>query len=80
MTRGVPTGGTAYTVELAQKHGRPHLVLDLDRTNPPAAARTVRTWLDEQRVATLNVAGPRASKHRTMAADVRRLLVDALSE
>jgi len=79
VTRGAPTGGTAYTVELARKHGRPHLVVDLDRTNEAAAARTVRDWLAETGIATLNVAGPRASKHRSMAEDVRRLLVAALS-
>ena len=78
VTRGTPTGGTAYTVELTRKHRRPHLVIDLDATDMNGAARTVKEWLAESGVATLNVAGPRASKHPTMADDVRRLLITAL--
>lgn len=80
VTRGTPTGGTAYTVELAKRHARPYLVVDLERTNASAAARAVRDWLAETGIATLNVAGPRASKSRTMAEDVRALLVAALGD
>ena len=59
LTAGDPTGGTSYTIECAQRHGRPHLVLDLD-ADPDAA--WVRSWIDRERIEVLNIAGPRESK------------------
>lgn len=58
LTRGAPQGGTALTLEIARRLGRPALVLDL------AAARnagTVRDWLAREGIRVLNVAGPRES-------------------
>lgn len=57
---GLPRDGTALTVRLAARHGRPCLVVDLD--DPPPAAEVV-AWLRRSRVRTLNVAGPRESTH-----------------
>lgn len=57
---GSPTGGTAFTCELARRHGRPLLVLDLD-TRPPA--RQARQWIVDNAIGVLNVAGPRESIH-----------------
>jgi hypothetical protein len=51
--------GTALTLRLALRYRRPHLVVDLDRSD---AASRVRAWLagaDDD--LTLNVAGPRES-------------------
>ena len=59
LTRGVPTEGTAYTIEVARKLGKPCLVLDL--TEAPGES-TVKAWADEHKVRLLNVAGPRESK------------------
>ena len=59
LTRGQPTGGTAQTVEVAARLGKPCLVLDLD-AHPGAGA--VRAWAKEQAVKVLNIAGPRESK------------------
>jgi len=54
-------GGTAKTVAIAQKTGKPHLVIDLDGdVDSPAVA--IRSWLAEARPEVLNVAGPRESK------------------
>jgi hypothetical protein len=59
LTDGPPTGGTALTIELANRHGKPCLVLDLaDRPEPEA----VRNWAQAHDVHVLNVAGPRASE------------------
>ncbi len=59
LTRGAPTEGTAYTIEVARKLGKPCLVLDLtDAPNESA----VKDWADEHEVRVLNVAGPRESK------------------
>jgi hypothetical protein len=58
LTRGAPQGGTALTLEIARRLGRPALVLDL-----AAAwnAGTVRDWLAREGIRVLNVAGPRES-------------------
>jgi hypothetical protein len=50
--------GTSYTIAFAQKLNKPLLVVDL--AQPPDYA-FVAAWLREQRVATLNIAGPRES-------------------
>src|SRR5262245_708888 len=56
LTRGAADRGTALTVELAGRYGRPCLVLDLGEQPDP---ETVRTWAEGHGVRVLNVAGPR---------------------
>jgi hypothetical protein len=60
---------------VARDHGKPLLVVDL--AAPPPAA-TVRAWLDRHAIATLNVAGPRASSetgvYERASAYLRRVL------
>lgn len=75
LTLGEPTGGTAFTVELAQKHRKPHLVVFLDaRTN----LQSVSDWIASNQIETLNVAGPRLStqpeSYRLAAEFLRKLL------
>ena len=60
-----PAGGTALTVEVARRLGRPCRVVRLvdpataDQSADPA---TVRAWLAAEGIAALNVAGPRESE------------------
>src|SRR5271170_8055413 len=56
LTRGQPSGGTALTIELAQRLGKPHLIVDLD-ADPDAGE--VQAWIGSNKVGLLNVAGPR---------------------
>lgn len=58
LTHGVPTGGTALTVRLARRAGKPVLVADPGQ-DPPG---TVAAWLLREGIRTLNVAGPRESE------------------
>jgi len=58
LTLGAPQRGTALTVELARSLGRSWLVVDLD--DPPALV-SVRGWLRQRGIGTLNCAGPRES-------------------
>ena len=51
--------GTEFTIELAARHAKPCLVVEL--FNRPDAAM-VRRWAEEHRVRVVNVAGPRASQ------------------
>jgi len=74
VTRGAPTGGSALTAQLARRHGRPLLAVDLDATSIEDASAAVARWLERERVQTLNVAGSRASKAPGLAAAVAELV------
>ena len=76
LTRGEPSGGTAFTIATARRLRRPLLVLDLDRDPDPAL---VRRWVAEKRIAVLNVAGPRESQRPGVHAEARRFLDLALA-
>ena len=69
-------GGTALTLRLARRLGRPCLAVDLG--SDPHAARTIRDWLGRSRPRVLNVAGPRESVAPGIAARVRTILRAAL--
>jgi hypothetical protein len=63
ISRGAPTGGTDYTRKMALQHGKQLLHIDLTlHRNPFDAASLVSSWLKINKIETLNVAGPRASK------------------
>ena len=76
LTRGMPTEGTAYTIDIASKTGKPCLVLDLNGA-PDASA--VRRWAGAQDIRVLNVAGPRESKRPGIYAEASEFLRKAFS-
>lgn len=55
-------GGTLITRQFCIENGRPCLAVDAARENAAVAARRIASFVARHRVATLNVAGPRASK------------------
>ena len=59
MHRGRLRGGTALTVALARRLGKPLVSVDLEAATDAAQ---VRAWLAGQQVSVLNVAGPRESQ------------------
>jgi hypothetical protein len=59
LTRGQPTEGTALTIEVAERQGKPHLVMDLHEQPDHS---TVRAWITTHRIRVLNIAGPREEK------------------
>jgi hypothetical protein len=59
LAPGPPDGGSALTLELAERLRRPSLAVD---PRDLARIEEVREWLERQRVRTLNVAGPRESR------------------
>lgn len=75
LTRGRPSGGTALTVALARRLGRPCLVLDLAAGADP---EEVRRWIDAEGISTLNIAGPRESQHPGIQREARAFLESAL--
>ncbi len=66
-------GGTKLTYELAIKYRRPLLVVNLDR---PPPAQLVYRWLSDNRIAVLNVAGPRESQSPGIAQRTYNFLLD----
>ncbi len=71
LCRGEPAGGTRLTRWLAERQGRPCLVVDLDR---PPEWPAIRRWLQEHGVAILNIAGPRESQAPGITQQAREFL------
>ena len=59
---GDPQGGTRATIDFCIQHQKPYLVIDGSRAPVSEATSAARAFLNERRIRTLNVAGPRASE------------------
>ena len=69
------TGGTRLTIDLARRYGKPWLHLVESAAKPIAAhAAALRGLIDIHQVATLNIAGPRASQAAGIEAFVAAVL------
>jgi hypothetical protein len=60
LTIGALHGGTLLTAKLAEKNGKPHLVVDL--ASPPVPGK-IHSWIRGYEISVLNVAGPRETQH-----------------
>ena len=72
---GPLTGGSALTESLAIRHDRPCLVLDLDEITTVDAVEATEKWLYRFAIATINIAGPRASGEPRIYKAVKKLLM-----
>ena len=79
LSHGPLSGGSALTRKLAASNGKPFLHLDLSATGRKQATQKLGDWLRDQQPATLNVAGPRASKDPEIHAATREVLRAALA-
>ncbi|SPE52496.1 conserved hypothetical protein [Verrucomicrobia bacterium] len=68
------SGGARVTRQLARKHGKPCLHLSQQRHGTKKAANLLCAFLQEHRIRTLNVAGPRASKEPKLGHFVTQVL------
>src|SRR6187401_2243386 len=68
LYRGELSGGTYLTFQLCKRSARPLLLVDLARGYDAAV---IRRWLADQRIVTLNVAGPRESMSPGIATAAR---------
>ncbi len=71
LPQGKPDGGTALTLELARRMGKPVLVVDLAE---PVEMESVWDWVRGHSIGTLNVAGPRESSCPGIYAEARAWL------
>lgn len=80
FTRGKLEGGSLLTARVAQEAGKPCLHLDLERigSNLTAAVAQLRSWLADNEVRTLNVAGSRESRAHGIQVAVAKFLQLAL--
>jgi hypothetical protein len=60
---GKLTGGSKYTVKMAAKHKRPNLRIDLNELPAFQAISIIHSWIFENEIGVLNIAGPRARKN-----------------
>jgi hypothetical protein len=74
ISRGELSGGSEATREMALKHDRPWLHVDLNQSAAFRAAVLITQWIDAHRIQVLNVAGPRASKDPRIYQDTLSLL------
>ena len=74
IARGQLTGGSDYTRKMTLKHRKQLLGIDLNLTDHYDAASLIASWIKLQKVDTLNVAGPRASKDPEIYRDVVTIL------
>lgn len=62
ISHGKLTGGSAYTQRMAKKHKRPCLHIDLKKFDVLPASLEILSWLGENSIKVLNVAGPKKSR------------------
>ena len=75
---GEMEGGTAKTADFCRLHNKPLLLIDAATTSAPRASARLLTFVRKHRPRTLNVAGSRRSKCRTIYAYTRTVLDAAL--
>ena len=74
ISHGRLSEGSDYTRKMAIKHRRPWLHINLNHTPAFKAATLIRSWLNENQIEILNVAGPRASKDAKIYSAVLKLI------
>ena len=74
ISRGLPTGGTAYTIEMARKHEKPYILINPEERSEPDAPSIICSWIQKKGIEVLNVAGPRASEDSGIYRSTRNIL------
>ncbi len=77
ISRGLLSGGSEYTREMAVKHKRPWLHIDLSQMAAFQAASAINQWVLQNKIEILNVAGPRASKDPGLYQDALNIIESA---
>lgn len=77
ISRGSLTDGSEYTRKMAMKHSRLWLHLDISRRTKFHAATSIVSWIAENSIRILNVAGPRASKDSEIYLDALNIIKSA---
>ena len=78
FTHGALTGGSKLTRKQALKHGKPLLHLELSATMEGNVVQTLRTFIEENDIQVLNVAGSRGSRDPALYGKVFKIMVEAI--
>jgi len=73
-----PTGGTEQTLLFCIQERRPYLLLDAEDISPTRAIKRTLTFIDQNQIKVLNVAGPRASGEPRAYDYTRQLILGVL--
>jgi len=76
---GPLSGGTLRTFEFCRRHRKPCLLVDATTAEVEEAVEKIRRFLEDHEIATLNVAGPRASGEARAYPYTRELLESMLA-
>lgn len=79
LTLGAEDEGTRLALDEAEALGRPRLAFDLSATPDGPAARRIGDWIAEEKVRSLNVAGPRESNAPGIYVRSRAVIAAVLS-
>ena len=74
ISHGNLTGGSDYGQEMAKKHNRPCLHVDLNKTPVSIAPSKINTWIIENKIKVLNVTGSRTSEDPKIYKDTMRIV------
>lgn len=77
--KGKPSTGTKLTLDHANAIGKPCLVIDLDAVNIPTSIEMIKSWVTQEKIEILNVAGPRLSSAPIVAMMAKKILLAALN-
>jgi len=79
FTDGILGGGSALTIEFAEKYNKPFLHIDFSAVAENEAIRGVKEWLNKISPAVLNVAGSRKSTSKGIYEKVHNVLKSILN-
>lgn len=79
ISHGKLKGGSELTLRLARKHCKPYLHVDMEGMSKAYSVRLVKTWIVDNGIRVLNVAGSRASSDDKIYQATVSLLEAALS-
>ncbi|GAB6267685.1 MAG: putative molybdenum carrier protein [Smithella sp.] len=80
VSHGFLTGGSALTREFAIQHKKHWIHIDLKELPLQEAAESLSSWLKENEIKVLNVAGPKAGKDPKIYEATLRLLEKTLNK
>ncbi len=80
VSHGFLTGGSALTREFAIQHKKHWIHIDLKELPLQEAAESLSSWLQENEIKVLNVAGPKAGKDPKIYEATSQLLEETLNK
>lgn len=78
ISHGNLTGGSDYAHEMAKKHNRPCLHINLNETPLSIAPSEINTWIIENNIEVLNVTGSRTSEDPKIYMDTMNIVEDTI--